>query len=66
MNHQININDVEEVIDIAPVNRPRVFIDNEIPYQANPLRRNNALMAMQALIENERIDIEENARTKYV
>jgi hypothetical protein len=61
-NHQNNINAVEEVIDIAPVVIPRVPIDNEIPYQANPLRRNNALMAIQALIENERIEIEANAR----
>ena len=61
-NHQININAFEEVIDIAPVVIPRVPIDNEIPYQANPLRRNNALMAIQALLENVRIDIEANAR----
>jgi hypothetical protein len=61
-NHQINVNAVEEVIDIAPVIRPRNPIDNEILYQVNPLRRNNALMAIQALIENERIDIQANAR----
>ncbi len=61
-NHQININAIEEVIDVAPVVIPRVPIDNEIPYQANPLRRNNALMAIQALLENVRIDIEANAR----
>jgi hypothetical protein len=61
-NHQININAFEEVIDIAPVVIPRIPIDNEIPYQANPLRRNNELMAIQALLENVRIDIEANAR----
>jgi hypothetical protein len=59
--HQINVNANEEIIDVAAVIRPRAAIDNELP-QANPQRRINALNAIQALIYNERRDIEANVR----
>jgi hypothetical protein len=59
--HQFNINANEEIIDVAAVIRPRAAIDIELP-QANPQRRINALNAIQALIDNERRDIEANAR----
>jgi hypothetical protein len=64
VNHQINVNDIEEDIDVPPVARLRVApvarlrvepnIDEIQPYVANPLRRANALLAINNLMNNER------------
>jgi hypothetical protein len=64
VNYQINVNDIEEDIDVPPVARLRVDpvarlrvepnIDEIQPYVENPLRRVNALLAINNLMNNER------------
>jgi hypothetical protein len=56
VNHRINFNDIEEVIDMAPVARLRLDpnIQKSQPYAANPLRRVNALLAIDNLMHIER------------
>jgi hypothetical protein len=63
VNHRIDINDIVEDIDIAPIARPRVapivrhrfdpnIQENQV-HAANPLRRVNALLAINKLMNIE-------------